>query len=256
MDVFTSIIEQFNNRVSIRSVAPGISQIVAPYFHTDGDMMEIYLQPSPAGVDYIRVSDLGMTLMRLSYAIDVDSNSSKKHIQSIINEQRLEYDNGNVFIDTPVSSAHSYIAYFAQSLSKIMAISALGKDVVKSYFYENFRNLVVDKYRLFNPVQNFVPIKSHDEYAVDFMMRSQTSSSKPIYLFPIKDTYKARDVVSTILFLQNNKVPHRSVVVYENFNNIGDKDKRRIMNASDKNFFNVIDFQDEGPKYIENELAV
>lgn len=254
MDEFSFIIEQFNNKVSFRNVAPGINQIVAPYFHADGDMMEIYVQPSPFQHDYIRVTDLGMTLMRLSYSIDVDGVSAQKHIHSIINEQRLAYDNGIVYLDTPIKSAHSYISYFAQGLSKIMAVSALSKDVIKSYFYENFRKFIVEDFIIYSPIFNYIPVKAHDEYTVDYMFMD-SRATRPICLFPVKDTYKARDVVSTILFLQNNKIPHRSVVVYEDFNNIGDKDKRRIMNASDKNFYTFGDFHDEGQKYMGKEVA-
>lgn len=35
--------EQFNSHVAVREKRPGVLQLVAPLFHEDGDMMDIFL---------------------------------------------------------------------------------------------------------------------------------------------------------------------------------------------------------------------
>jgi len=65
---------QFNNRIAFREKRPGVLQLVAPLYHEDGDMIDIYLREvKDRGT--VCVSDFGMTLMRLSYSFDVDTPS-------------------------------------------------------------------------------------------------------------------------------------------------------------------------------------
>jgi Domain of unknown function DUF1828 len=52
---------QFNDRVRFSEKRPGIYQLIAPFYHEDGDMIEIYFD-NPEGDGEIRVSDHGMPL--------------------------------------------------------------------------------------------------------------------------------------------------------------------------------------------------
>ena len=56
---------QFNDRIRFVEKRPGIFQLIAPFYHEDGDMLEIYLE-GIEGNGKIRISDHGMTIMRLS----------------------------------------------------------------------------------------------------------------------------------------------------------------------------------------------
>ena len=82
--------EQFNSHVAVREKRPGVLQLVAPLFHEDGDMMDIFLDvpkngaPSPQG--RIRVSDHGLTLMRLSYTFEIDTHNKQKIFHRILSK--------------------------------------------------------------------------------------------------------------------------------------------------------------------------
>ena len=47
-------------------------------------MVDIYLQDSPMGERYIRISDFGMALMRLSYTYDVNTDARRRIFESIL----------------------------------------------------------------------------------------------------------------------------------------------------------------------------
>ena len=59
--------QQFNDRVAIAERKTGVYQLLLPMRHPDGDPYELFIQ-SIAG-DMLRLTDLGLTLMRLSCSI-------------------------------------------------------------------------------------------------------------------------------------------------------------------------------------------
>jgi hypothetical protein len=43
MNVIELLREQFNSHVDVREKRPGVLQLIAPLFHEDGDMMDVFL---------------------------------------------------------------------------------------------------------------------------------------------------------------------------------------------------------------------
>ena len=59
-------------------------QLIVPICHEDGDMVDIYLQDSPKGENYIRICDFGMAVMRLSYTYEINTDSRQRIFDSIL----------------------------------------------------------------------------------------------------------------------------------------------------------------------------
>ena len=78
MKILENLRVEFNNHVTFREKRPGIVQVLAPLFHEDGDMIDIFLDLSPDSSAPIRISDHGLTLMRLSYSYDLDTPAKRK----------------------------------------------------------------------------------------------------------------------------------------------------------------------------------
>ena len=57
-------------------------------------MVDIYFQDSPKGDGYIRICDFGMTLMRLSYTYDVNTDARQRIFDSILINNGINNDNG------------------------------------------------------------------------------------------------------------------------------------------------------------------
>ena len=70
--------EQFNHQVAFRERRPGILQLIAPLYHDDGDMMDIFLEATNGKQERIRICDHGMTLMRLSYSFELDTPNKER----------------------------------------------------------------------------------------------------------------------------------------------------------------------------------
>lgn len=73
-----------------------------PSFFADGDPCQIYLKEQPGGV--IRLSDMGHTLMHLSYDNDIDAfrdGTRGNLLQGILAETEVKEENGEFYVDTP-----------------------------------------------------------------------------------------------------------------------------------------------------------
>ena len=82
MDRFLNLIkESFDGKIDIYPRREGLFQLILPVFYEDGDMVDVYIRQSPDNKEKIRISDCGMTLMRLSYTYDISSPSGKKFLR-------------------------------------------------------------------------------------------------------------------------------------------------------------------------------
>lgn len=77
---------------------------------------------------------------------------------------------------------------------------------------------------------------------------------RPVFLFGVKDDPKARLAALICSQAQLNRIPFRSVVVHEDFENgLSKKDQARITNAAYKQFTSLADFQANALSYFERE---
>ena len=98
---------------------PGNFQLIAPIMHEDGDMVEVYLQDSPKGDGYVRVCDFGLTLMRLSYSFDVSTPTRQRIFESIIINNGVSNDGGNLYLDTHLDKLYESVLQFAGCAQKV-----------------------------------------------------------------------------------------------------------------------------------------
>src|ERR1039458_5172378 len=101
--------EQFNHHILFREKRPGVMQLVAPLYHEDGDMIDIFLEPTNGGNEKVRICDHGMTLMRLSYSFDLDTPNKERIFQRILVENRVNEENGNLFTEANPESLYPTI---------------------------------------------------------------------------------------------------------------------------------------------------
>ena len=87
----------------------GKYKLIAPILHEDGDMVDIYFQVSPKGDEYIRICDFGMALMRLSYSYEINTTNKKKIFNSILINNGIQNDNGNLYLDSHIDKLYESV---------------------------------------------------------------------------------------------------------------------------------------------------
>jgi hypothetical protein len=107
-DIALALKEQFRDSVKLHAKRPNIYQVVAPVYHEDGDMLDIFATPTSDG---IRFSDYGMTLMRLSYSFDLDTENKMRIFRDLLKQNSVEFDEatGSITLD---SKPNLIVAHF------------------------------------------------------------------------------------------------------------------------------------------------
>lgn len=248
----------FNGHVAFRERRPGVVQVLAPLFHEDGDMLDIFVDlPEPGapgnGQRQVRVSDYGMTLMRLSYSYELDTPNKERIFHRMLAENRIQEQDGRLYLETDLGGLYPAILQFAQGVAKVSSMQYFKREVIASLFYEQLAEFIEDRLGAYRPRSEVLPIPEQDEYEVDY---SFEAGPRPIYLFGVMDDSKARLAAISCKEFQLRRLPFRSIVVHQDFEGrLSKKDRARITSASDKQFISLDDFRENGPAWFEREAA-
>jgi len=241
---------KFNNYFSLKEKRENIFQVFAPLYHPDGDMMDIFITEAP-NPELIRITDFGLTLMRLSYSFEIDTPNKEKIFNKILAENSIQNENGNLFIDVKPQYVYHGLLQFAQAVSKITNMRLFRREIIHSLFFEMLDDFIMTKLQKYNPIKKFYPIPEHEEYEVDYCFNQR---KRPIYLFGVNNNANAR--LATICYQKfiAEKLNFTSLIVLESLDVIGKKDQARLMSAADKQFPSLEEFQKRAEEYLEREI--
>jgi hypothetical protein len=249
--LFTALKQNFNNRINFRDKGNNIYQIIAPFYHEDGDMYDIFLDINEGG-SLIRVCDHGLTLMRLSYTYELDTPKKEEIFFQILHDNNIENDDGNLFIEVSRENLYTAVLRFTQVISKITNMQLYRREVIRSMFYDNLHKFIMEELPKFSPAGPYLPIPGREDLEVDFCFHA---APKNLFLFGVKDNAKARLVSISCLEYMRNSIPFRSIAVHEDFEALSAKDRRIITNVVDKQFTDFSDFKNNAEEYLKRELA-
>lgn len=256
MDTVELLREQFNSHIAVREKRPGVLQLVAPLFHEDGDMMDIFLDTPRNGTanspEKIRVSDHGLTLMRLSYTFDIDTPNKEKIFHRILDENGVAEENGELFLEAVPESLYTALLQFSQAVSKVCNMRYFKREVLVSLFEEMLAEFIQAELTRFKPAETILPIPDRDDLEVDWEL---CPNRVPFYLFAIKDDSRARLATISCLEFQRHNLKFKSIAVHEDIDKLSRKDRNRLTNACDKQFTSLDKFKRNAVSYIEREIA-
>jgi hypothetical protein len=256
MKVIDLLQKQFGDFVRLEEKRPNIQQIYAPLYHEDGDMMDVFLDlPKDANLteqQQIRISDHGMTLMRLSYGFDLDTPNKEKILERILLENGVSESEGEIWLETTPDSLYPALMQFSQAVGKVCNMRLLRRETLHSLFEEMLGDFIRGTLARYQPTPAVCPIPDRDDLEVDWQFKP---NGTPLYLFGVKDNARARLSTISCLEFQRNKLPFRSMIVHEDFDKIGRKDKARLTSACDKQFTSLDDFKQNAEQYLLRETG-
>ena len=234
-------------KIDFREKRIGTYKIIIPYFHEDGDMYDIFVEICPYNDKMIRLSDYGLTLMKLSYSLNNISVTKETIIINIIEQNNCSFDNGNIYLDISIEQFNVGIYQFIQTITKISSLDILSKQHIKSMFYENLNIFLEENIKpSFEFVKDFCPIKKERDIKVDYMINTK----KPIYLYGINSDDKAYKVIISYLSFQKNNLDFFSFIVCEDCYSLTQFNQRRLTNIADKQFTDLNIFTEQGLNFI------
>jgi hypothetical protein len=248
--IINHIKQDFNDRVAIKQKRPGIYQLLLPIYHEDGDMIDLFI--TPVGENKFALCDYGLTLQRLSYSYDIDTENKESILQKILSENSLTEQEGNICLETKPATLYTDIMHITQAYAKIGSMRYFKREVVENLFFEMLDEYIFDKLKDFNPQKKVMPIPERDDLEADYSFQP---NGKPVYLFGVKDVSKARLVTLSYQAYLLQSIKYLGWVVTENFEALPRKDKLRLTNASDKQFTSLDEFRTNARSFLEKERA-
>jgi hypothetical protein len=214
-------------------------------------MIDIFLEESGG---HIRVSDKGLSLMRLSYTYDINTEGKERVFRRILNESQINEDKGNLLMDVQPKQLYPAVLHFSQAIAKITNMALYRREVVANLFYEALHEKVLANFSDFNLEENVTPLSTREELVVDYVL---ASSQAPIYFFGVKvrESRKLRLAAVSCLEFQKQNLPFFSVIVHQDFFALGKTDQGIITNAADKQFTSLDEFDAAVRDFIERLAA-
>lgn len=220
----------------------GKYQLIVPILHEDGDMVDVYIHDSPAGDGYVRICDFGMTLMRLSYTYDVGTDSRNRILDSILDNNGVKSDDDNLYIDTSVDALYESVLQFTGCVQKVCNMRYWSREIVRSEFYDDLKEYISAELMPFEPVAGYLPIPENPIFSVDW---SLTHKDREFYLFGVRGNDKAKNVAIALLEFQKLELPFISLVVHEDMEELGRRERQYLTRNSDKQYPAINDFRDK-----------
>ncbi len=231
---------------------PGKHQLILPILHEDGDMVEIYLQDSPKGEGYVRICDYGLTLMRLSYTYEISTPSRQQIFDSILINNGVGNEAGNLYLDAPMDKLSESILQFAGCTQKICNMRYWSREITRSAFYEDLEVYITSDLATFSPGANQFPLPDFP-IGVDWFL---TFKSWNFYLFGVHSNDKAKNVALALLEYQMANLLFIGLVVYEDMETLGKKERIFLTRNADKQYPGLTDFQKTSVRDIPRLVGV
>ena len=248
IEILEHITKDFNKQVSVIQKRPNVYQLYLPIYHEDGDMIDVFILPK--GKNKYQLCDYGLTLQRLAYSYDIDTENKESILQKILNENGLNEVEGNISLETTIETVFTDIMHITQAYAKIGSMRYFKREVIESLFYEMLDDFIKTELLEFNPKEKVLPIPNRDDLEVDYQF---SPNGHPVYLFGVKDVNKARLATISCLEFQKANINFRGWVVNEDFEKLPRKDRSRLTNTCDKQFTTFDDFKSSVKDFLVRE---
>ena len=230
----------------------GKHQLIAPIYHEDGDMLDIYLKSSSLGDGYVRICDYGLALMRLSYTFELNTGTKREILNSILKNSDVEEDNGNLYIDVELDYLFEGIMQFAGCVQKVCNMRYWSREVVRSAFYDDLGNHVASSFQDFQPQPKLIPLPSLG-LTVDWTL---TLDRRSFFLFGVRGNDGANRVSITLLEFTLAQLSYVSIVVHEDMTELGTREQTVLTRHADKQYPNLDGFRESGVQDLQRLAGV
>lgn len=227
----------FCKDIAVRERAQGAA-VSLPVIGRDGDHITAYVDESTAGW---RVSDMGTTLMRLSYENDLSrllSGARQRLFDTVLQEAGAQEDDGEIYVEVPANDLARGLFTLGQAALRIEDLALWTRTRVESTFRDDLRALILDIAGSDRVHEDYeVPnLPDASSYRVDFHI---VTPRDPLYLFGIANRADARLATIVLQHLAVHARRFDSMVVYADLDDVPNADQRRLMTAANDSVPNI-----------------
>ena len=221
----------------------GNYRLIVPIRHEDGDMLDVYLQTSPDREDRIRICDFGLTLMRISYTYEINTNARQRIFDSILINNNVQNEDGNLYLDSAPEMLYENILQFAGCLQKLCNMRYWSRGIIRSAFYDDLKDYITAELLPFSPEAELCPLADYPLISVDW---SLSHNRRNFYIYGVRGNDKAKTAAISLLELQKANLPFISLVVHEDMEGLGRRERLYLTRNADKQYPGLNDFREKG----------
>ena len=218
--------------VTVKQRSDALWRVDTPWTFPDGDGYSIYISPAPTGG--LRISDQGLTLMRLSYENDLAKlreGTRGRLLAQVLADAGLMEDDGEFFLESTAEDVGANVLRLGQALTRVHDLTFLNRARAESTFYEDLREklqALVGSERL---TESYVVpgVPNGSDYPVDYFVHG---GAAPVYLFGVPNRDKARLATIILQHLIASGQDFDSMIVYQNMADLPRPDLSRLTNAA------------------------
>lgn len=207
-DLKISIDSALATEVEFRSVREDEAQVYVPFNFPDGDGLVVHVHRVG---NRLEVTDRAHTLLHLSYHTDLKRLGEGQRaslLERIQSRHGIEDRNGEFVIASTWETVGADVFRFSQALLEISDLRNLDREIVRSTFREDFRDLIVERFP--EAERDYVDRerdRGHD-YPVPFLLNG---TARPIAVFDVNSDERALEAL--VIARQLREWGHRMHVV-------------------------------------------
>ncbi|HDL01621.1 MAG TPA: DUF1828 domain-containing protein [candidate division Zixibacteria bacterium] len=229
-------------------------RIETPFSFPDGDPYQIYM--TEIGTGGYRITDMGHTLMQLSYENDIDllrKGTRGNLLGQIQLELGIKEDDGEFFLESTSDEIHNNLFKLGQAITKIYDLTYLNRARVENTFYEDLEERLYNIVDAEKIIQDYVysAMENADDYPIDYMIKGK---KEPLFLFGIGNRDKARLTTIILERLIRHNAEFESLIVFHDFDAIPKNDAKRLMNVAGE-MISSLDAKDDLSRKILKRVA-
>lgn len=242
----------YHNLISFEKVNATMYRVLASFYHEDGDAIDVFIKEIE---DKLYITDYGMSLMKLSYLFEMDTDTKKDVLNSIILYNSLENKDGELIKETSLDSFGEDLNQFCLAIAKVTNMEILSKNLITSMFNEILDDYFEKQIKMkYDFVRNFKPLPETD-ITIDYKIEVK-GLNIPLFIFPIKTSIQAVRMAYDCAEMKEKKVKSVNLAVCEDMSKIDKKDFRRMNAQSLKCYSDMNEFEENLDEMINNVVDI
>lgn len=223
--------EQLCSEIRLRRKNEILVNVETPFTFPDGDAFQLYVKQMPNGS--LRLTDMGHTLLHLSYENDVDkfrTGTRGTIFQTILDEFLISEDEGELYTETTAEQVPYAIFRLGQALTKVHDLTFLNRARAESTFYEDLKESLERVVPTHKIQQDYVydDMDYARDYPIDYKIDGKHA---PLFLFGVPGRDKARLTTIVLERLLRAKADFDSLIVFADQASLPRADVARLSNT-------------------------
>lgn len=218
-------------------------QVFTPFHFDDGDHFVVILKQEGDGW---YLTDEAHTFMHLSYQFeerDLQSGTRQKIIATVLSRFGVEDRDGELRLAVSGNRYGDALFSFVQAVHKISDVSYLSREVVRSTFLQDFREVVAES--VTNDRLSFDwTFEDRDPQGIYSVDCRVNGLPRPLFIYALPSDARARDATIALLQFEKWALPFRSVAIFADQEQINRKVLARLSDVCGKQFSNLVGNRD------------